>query len=274
MARLLAAEDLLMPEPAHRLKVKQVGDVTVIYLRRIQKAIGDQVFNLVDTEGRRKLLINWRKVELISSATLGRLISLHKKLPALGGRMVLCNLSEEMYELFEIVRLEQFFDIRKNEKAGFAAFSCPPATNMRQRTTKPDPRQLCKAWREQCQAARGIEDEFGTPKALSYLIGEKFLNFLEIAEDKPDFRAQIPAFIAEIKTIFERWQLAEYLETARQEEPFDPGKYDEEDEEDEDYDADYEDGDAELLEMLREEGIRQSANDLLLVERAREWLLE
>ena len=70
-----------------------------------------------------------------------------------------------------------------------------------------------------------IEDEFGTQNALDYLIGEKFLNFLEAAETDAEFRAEIPAFVAEIKTIFEPWQLAEYLETARQSEPFDPSLY-------------------------------------------------
>jgi hypothetical protein len=40
---------------------------------------------------------------------------------------------------------------------------------------------LCKVWTERCQAAKAIEDEFGTPKALAYLVGEKFLNFLEAA---------------------------------------------------------------------------------------------
>ena len=43
----------------------------------------------------------------------------------------------------------------------------------------------CKIWIEQCEAARRIEDEFGTDKALDYLIGEKFLNFLEAAETTP-----------------------------------------------------------------------------------------
>jgi|SRR6516164_1243841 hypothetical protein len=119
--------------------------------------------------------------------------------------------------------------------------------------------ELCKIWIEQCDAARGIEDEFGTDRALSYLIGEKFLNYLEAAETHPDFRAEIPAFVAEIKKIFERWQLAEYLEKARQTEPFDPD--------------DYEDEDPEDIEMERQHDIPQSANDLLLVERAKEWLL-
>lgn len=113
-------------------------------------------------------------------------------------------------------------------------------------------------WIEQCEAARGIENEFGTPEALSYLIGEKFLNFLEAAETDADFREEIPAFVAEIKCIFEKWQLTEYLEKARQTERFDPDDYDDDEE----------------AEMERQSELRRSAADLMLVERAREWLLE
>ena len=114
-----------------------------------------------------------------------------------------------------------------------------------------------KIWIEQCEAARGIESEFGTQRALVYLVDEKFINFLDAAEDDADFRAEIPAFAAEIKTIFERWQLAEYLEIARRTEPFDPSVYDS----------------AEEIEMERKTELRRSAAELLLVERAREWLL-
>ncbi len=122
----------------------------------------------------------------------------------------------------------------------------------------------CEIWIEQCEAARQIEAEFGTQNALDYLIGEKFLNFLQAAEEDVDFHAEIPAFVGGIKTIFETWQLAEYLERARQSEPFDPSLYDEEDE---DYDP-------ETLEDERQHELRRSANDLLLVEHAKEWLLE
>ena len=118
-----------------------------------------------------------------------------------------------------------------------------------------------KIWTDQCEAARNIEDEFGTDKALDYLIREKFLNFLEAAEADSEFRAEIPAFVAEIKTIFERWQLAEHLDVARQTEQFDPDLYDEDD-------------DPEDVEMERQYDIQRSANDLLLVERAKEWLLD
>lgn len=115
-----------------------------------------------------------------------------------------------------------------------------------------------KIWIEQCEAARSIEDEFGTAEALEYLIGEKFLNFLDAAEDDHELRVEIPAFITEIKRIFERWQLVEYLEKARQTELFDPGLCDEE----------------EVMEMARQDDIRRCARDLLLVERAKEYLLD
>jgi hypothetical protein len=121
----------------------------------------------------------------------------------------------------------------------------------------------CEVWIEQVEAARQIEAEFGTQNALDYLIGEKFLNFLQAAEHDADFRAEIPGFVGGIRTIFETWQLAEYLENARQSEPFDPSLYDEEDE---DYDA-------KLIENERQDELRRSANDLLLVEQARGWLL-
>jgi hypothetical protein len=129
-----------------------------------------------------------------------------------------------------------------------------------------------KIWIEQCEAAKNIEDEFGTQKALDYLVGDKFLDFLEAAETNTDFRGELPAFVGRIKEIFERWQLAQYLETAKKTEPFDPklfepistpllGKEDIE-------------FDAEEIEDMRKDDIRQCTRDLLLVERAREWLLE
>jgi hypothetical protein len=120
--------------------------------------------------------------------------------------------------------------------------------------------EFCKIWVEKCDAARMIEDEFGTDKALRYLISEKFLDYLEAAERLPDYRAELPAFVAEIKTIFEPWQIAECLATARQSETFDPDIYEDEDEE--------------FIEMERRDDLRRSAADLLLVERAKEWLLE
>jgi hypothetical protein len=129
-----------------------------------------------------------------------------------------------------------------------------------------------KIWIEQYESAEQIEDEFGTQKALEYLVGEKFLNFLEAAETNADFRSEIPKFVAKIKTIFEQWQLTQYLATGKKTEPFDPNLFEPRshplfgDEEVE--------FDPEEVEEMRRDDIRQCTRDLLLMERAREWLLE
>jgi hypothetical protein len=117
-----------------------------------------------------------------------------------------------------------------------------------------------RIWVEQCEAARGIEDEFGTQQALEYLVGEKFLNFLEAAETHAELQDELPAFVAEVRDIFEQWQLAAYLEVARSTDRFDAGIYDDEE-------------DPEVVEEERRADISRCAGDLLVVERAREWLL-
>ena len=121
---------------------------------------------------------------------------------------------------------------------------------------------LFKIWIEQCEAARGIEDEFGSVAAMRYLVGEKFMNYLHAAETSAEFRAELPAFVAEIKTIFEPWQLAQYLATAGWTEPFDPSIYDDEGE------------DPEVIEMERKDNLRRAASELLLLESAKDWLLD
>jgi hypothetical protein len=123
--------------------------------------------------------------------------------------------------------------------------------------TPPTPDEIVADW---CEAARNIEGGFGVEKAMDYLIGEKFLNFLEVAETNRDWQQAIPAFVAEIKSIFEPWQLAQHLEVARQTEPFDPSVY--------------EDADPEDMKMERTADLRRSAADLMLLEWARELLLE
>ncbi len=72
-----------------------------------------------------------------------------------------------------------------------------------------------KIWIEQCEAARGIEQEFGTEKALGYLIGEKLVNFVRASDQHPEFAAELPNFVAQVKRIFEPYDIREYLGNIR-----------------------------------------------------------
>lgn len=74
--------------------------------------------------------------------------------------------------------------------------------------------ELHRMWTEQCDATTGIRNAFGVQQALNYLIGEKFLDFIEAAESNDVFRDELPAFSARIKTLFEPEQLAAYVAPA------------------------------------------------------------
>ena len=120
---------MAQPPRRRRLELEEVGDVTVVNFidkkildeQNIQ-IIGEQLFDLVDNQGKKKLLLNFGNVEFLSSAALGKLITLNKKLQAVGGRLILCNIDPQIYEVFEITKLDKFFNIQKEEQAALQAF--------------------------------------------------------------------------------------------------------------------------------------------------------
>ena len=112
-----------------RLEVEDIGDVTVVNFtdkkildeQNIQ-IIGEQLFSLVDEDGRRKILLNFGNVEYLSSAALGKLITLNKKLQTAQGKLILCNIDPQIHEVFEITKLDKFFKIMKEEQQALQAF--------------------------------------------------------------------------------------------------------------------------------------------------------
>ena len=72
-----------------------------------------------------------------------------------------------------------------------------------------------KIWIAQCEAARNIKEAFGVDKALGYLIGEKFLNFLQASYGHQEFAAELPRFVEAIKEIFEPGEIRAYLDGTR-----------------------------------------------------------
>jgi anti-sigma B factor antagonist len=110
-----------------RLEVEDVGDVTVVNFvdRKILdeqniQIIGEQLFSLVSTENRRKIVLNFGNVEYLSSAATGKFITLNKMLQTVGGLLVLCGIDPKI-EVFEIQKLDKFFRIYKEEQEALQA---------------------------------------------------------------------------------------------------------------------------------------------------------
>jgi anti-sigma B factor antagonist len=112
-----------------QLEIQEIGDVTVVAFtdrkildeQNIQN-IGEQLYSLVDDAGRRKVVLNFGKVEYLSSAALGKLITLNKKLQAAGGRLALCSIASEIFEVFVITGLQKVFKIYKDEQEALQSF--------------------------------------------------------------------------------------------------------------------------------------------------------
>jgi anti-sigma B factor antagonist len=76
----------------------------------------------VDELGRTKLLLDLSNVEFLSSAGVGKLITLNRKVDRLGGRLVLCNVAPSVDEVFGIVR--RLFTVFTDEEEGLAGIAC------------------------------------------------------------------------------------------------------------------------------------------------------
>jgi len=115
--------------PHQRLDVSKVGDVTVVRFkdRRILDAtnieeLGGELFELIEQDDCKKLLLNFSDVEFLSSAALNKLIILDKKLKSAGGTLKLTDLRPEIHEVFVITRLNQLFNIHDEEAEALETF--------------------------------------------------------------------------------------------------------------------------------------------------------
>jgi anti-sigma B factor antagonist len=117
-----------MAETRH-IKLREVGDITVVHFldRKILdeasiQQLGQELFDLVAKDGRKKLLLNFSSVEFLSSAALGKLITLNKKANTHQCQLKLSNIRPEIYEVFAITKLNKLFDIKDDEADALAAF--------------------------------------------------------------------------------------------------------------------------------------------------------
>lgn len=112
-----------MSNGPRRLDIEEVGDVTIarftdkkILDEGFIQLIGNQLFGLVEDEGRRKIILDFSNVEYLSSAALGKLITMDKKVKAAKGKLRLCSVRPDIYEVFAITKLNKLFDMHDDQE--------------------------------------------------------------------------------------------------------------------------------------------------------------
>jgi anti-sigma B factor antagonist len=86
-------------------------DVDNILEDRQIKKIEAALKPVIAKNEQRKLVLNFENVRFMSSAFLGLLVKVHKRVIEAGGHLQLFNLDPKIYKVFEITQLTKVFDI-------------------------------------------------------------------------------------------------------------------------------------------------------------------
>jgi len=87
------------------------------------RALKEAIMSLVDQAGRINMILDFRNVRFLSSAVLGLLIRVSKKIYESGGSLKLCNIDRKIQEVFKITRLNRIFDIYRDLDSAMESLS-------------------------------------------------------------------------------------------------------------------------------------------------------
>jgi len=84
---------------------------------QILEEIGKELYRLVDEEDKRRLVLDFEKVQYLSSQAIGIVLTLNKKLTALkNSKFVLCGVGPKLLELLKITRLDRILTVKPTQR--------------------------------------------------------------------------------------------------------------------------------------------------------------
>ncbi|QDT69406.1 Anti-sigma-B factor antagonist [Planctomycetes bacterium MalM25] len=99
----------------------QLDDARLLEEGRIQQVEKDLV-EAIDASEDTRIVLDFSKVQFMSSSMLGKLVAIHKKVKSYKAKMKLASVSPEILEVFKITRLDKLFDIAPDVEAARKAF--------------------------------------------------------------------------------------------------------------------------------------------------------
>jgi len=83
----------------------------------------ESLMGIVEQSEKINLILDFTNVKFLSSAVLGLLIRVSKKIYERDGQLRLCNISPRIYEIFKITRLTKIFDILPDRATSASSFN-------------------------------------------------------------------------------------------------------------------------------------------------------
>lgn len=110
---MAAVRPRISVEYAENATIITFTDERILEERDIQ-ALQDSVMSVIEQAERINLILDFHNVRFLSSAVLGLLIRVSKKVYERQGKLRLCNIDPKIHEIFRITRLTKIFDIHKD----------------------------------------------------------------------------------------------------------------------------------------------------------------
>jgi anti-sigma B factor antagonist len=117
----MAGAARLLIHPIRDVLIVNFQDTSILDTALVEK-IAEELYDLVDNKARRKLVLDFSKVQFLSSSALGVLITLRKKMTAMKGQLVICSMRKELMRVFEIASLTKLFTFRPDEREALTFF--------------------------------------------------------------------------------------------------------------------------------------------------------
>ena len=75
------------------------------------------LYKIIDEEDQRKIVMDFERVQYLSSQAIGIVLAMHKKLGTLkNSRLILCSVGPKLMELIKLTRLDRLLTIKPTQK--------------------------------------------------------------------------------------------------------------------------------------------------------------
>jgi anti-sigma B factor antagonist len=113
-----------------RIQAAKKGDIHMVLLKDAKildntalDEIRTELLQLVGNVPAPDVLLDFANVEFMSSAMLGLLGQIHRKVGAAKGRLKMCGIRPEILTVFKLTNLDKLFSIHKDAPTALAAFT-------------------------------------------------------------------------------------------------------------------------------------------------------
>ena len=108
--------------------VKKSGEIVIVEILKQEITMYEidkvkKEFSNIIEQDCKNLIVNFKKLEFISSLVIAALVYLRKKVEDNKGRLKFCELTGKVKEIFEVTDLDKIFNIYPTESDAIAKFT-------------------------------------------------------------------------------------------------------------------------------------------------------